>query len=66
MIEQYLNENFVRLYRQGLVAAGDPTRLRIFRSKLERKLPIVYGAIGGSITRGAKATDSWHRLRLNS
>ena len=57
MIEQYLNENFARLYRQGLVAAGDPARRRIFRSKLERKLPIVYGAIGGSITRGAKATD---------
>ena len=40
-------------YRRGLVSAGNRGPLAEFRRKLQARRPIVFGAIGGSITAGA-------------
>ncbi|MBL4701618.1 MAG: SGNH/GDSL hydrolase family protein [Phycisphaeraceae bacterium] len=42
-------------YLRGLVSVGNLGKLKVFRDKLKAKKPIVYGAIGGSITQGASA-----------
>jgi lysophospholipase L1-like esterase len=44
------------MYDRGLVSLGDLTRLADFRTRpYSQKRPLVYGAIGGSITAGASA-----------
>lgn len=45
------------LFSRGLVSPGTSEALSRFRGKLEKREPVVYAAIGGSITEGALATD---------
>lgn len=45
------------LFSRGLISSGTSGALARFRKKLENREPVVYAAIGGSITEGASATD---------
>ncbi len=49
------------LYRRALVSAGSPERLLRFRRMVAEGRPVVYGAIGGSITEGAAASSPGSR-----
>ncbi len=49
------------IYRRALVSTGDAALLNRFRRLVAAGKPIVYGAIGGSITSGASATTSGNR-----
>ncbi len=45
-------------YFRGLKASGNNARHKEFLAKLKSGAPLVYGAIGGSITEGAAASDA--------
>ncbi len=45
------------LFSRGLISSGTSEALERFRRKLENREPVVYAAIGGSITAGASASD---------
>lgn len=45
------------LFSRGLISPGTSEALSRFRKKLENREPIVYAAIGGSITEGAMASE---------
>ncbi len=43
---------------RGWISGGSPERWARFREKIARREPVVYGAIGGSITAGASASNN--------
>lgn len=48
-------------WKRAFLGAGQGERLAAFRAKIATGEPLVYGAIGGSITEGASAKSPWRR-----